>query len=89
MNGETNIGKRRFAACAAGARLLSICVRAARRAPASESVSLFHLSAGCHTRDRFRSVSQKNKKSEFNALRNFSRESSAAQNSKPKTSPRN
>jgi hypothetical protein len=59
MNGETHIENRRFAACAAGARLLSICVRAARRAPASESVSTVHLSAGCIFRDRFPSVSKK------------------------------
>jgi hypothetical protein len=39
---------------------------------------LFLLSAGCISRDRWTSVSQK---CEFNALRNFSRESFAAHNS--------
>src|ERR1039457_3317617 len=62
MNCETNIENRRFAACAAGARLLSICVRAARRAPGSKSGSQFHLSAGCNSRGRFKSVSQKTNK---------------------------
>jgi hypothetical protein len=38
--------RRRFAACAAGAGLLSISVRAARRWPASKSISTVHLSAG-------------------------------------------
>jgi hypothetical protein len=59
MNREKNIEKRRFVACATGARLLSICMRAARRAPASESGSRFHLSAGCISRDRSESGSQK------------------------------
>jgi hypothetical protein len=52
MNCKKNIENRRFAACAAGARLLSICVSTARRAPVSESGSQFHLSAGCFFRDR-------------------------------------
>jgi hypothetical protein len=59
MKSETNIENRRFAACVAGARLLSIYVRAARRAPASKSGSPVHLSAGGIFRDRFPSVSQK------------------------------
>jgi hypothetical protein len=59
MKCKTNIENRRFVACAARARLLSICVRTARRAPVSESSSHFHLSAGCNSRDRFKSVSQK------------------------------
>jgi hypothetical protein len=59
MKSETNIENRRFAACAEGARLLSICVRAAGRASASESVSPAHLSAGGIFRDRFPSGSQK------------------------------
>jgi len=58
MNGEKNMTGRRFAACTAGVRLLSLYSRTARRAPASESGSQFHLSAGCHSRDRFQSVSQ-------------------------------
>jgi hypothetical protein len=62
MNCKKNIESRRFAACTRGARLLSIYLRTARRAPASESGSQFHLSAGCHSRDRFRSVSQKTNK---------------------------
>jgi hypothetical protein len=59
MNCETNIENQRFAACADGARLLSIWVRAARRAPASESGSPIHLSAGCDSRDRLWAGSQK------------------------------
>jgi hypothetical protein len=58
MNCKTNIENRRFAACAKGARLLSIHLRTARRAPVSESGSQVHLSAGCIFRDRFMSVSQ-------------------------------
>jgi hypothetical protein len=61
MNNETNIQNRRFAACAAGARLLSLYSRTARRAPVSESGSQFHLSAGCISRDRVPSVSQNSK----------------------------
>jgi hypothetical protein len=61
MNCETNIENRRFAACAEGARLLSIGMERQRRAPASESVSTFHLSAGCVARDRFKAVSKKTK----------------------------
>jgi|SRR5665213_2168568 len=62
MDGKTNMKSWRFAACAGGARLLSICGRAAGRAPASESGSQFHLSAGGNSRDRFQSVSQKQSK---------------------------
>jgi hypothetical protein len=58
MKFKKNIEHRRFAACAAGARLLSICVRTARRAPVSESSLPFYLSAGCHSRDWFKPVSQ-------------------------------
>jgi hypothetical protein len=46
MNCKKIIAGGRFAACVDGARLLSICVRAAGRAPASESVSPVQLSAG-------------------------------------------
>jgi hypothetical protein len=46
MNCEKFTLNHRFAACAAGARLLSICMRAAGRVPASKSVSKVHLSAG-------------------------------------------
>jgi hypothetical protein len=59
MNGKTNLENRRFAACVDAARLLSICLRAARRAPASESGSSIHLSAGCHSRGRLPAGSQK------------------------------
>jgi hypothetical protein len=62
MKRERNIEDRRFAACTAGAQLLSIYPRTARRAPAGESGSHFHLSAGCHSRGRFQSVSQKSDK---------------------------
>jgi hypothetical protein len=58
MNCKRNIENRRFAACAFGARLLSIHPRTARRAPVSKSGSQVHLSAGCFSRDRFKSVSQ-------------------------------
>jgi hypothetical protein len=51
---------RRFVACAESPRLLLIDGRTARRAPVSESCSHFNLSAGCISRDRFKSVSQKN-----------------------------
>jgi hypothetical protein len=60
MKGKTNIENRCFAACAAGSRLLSIYPRTARRAPVSESGSHFLLSAGCNFRGWFKSVSQKN-----------------------------
>jgi hypothetical protein len=62
MNGEKNMIGWRFAACTARARLLSLYSRTARRAPASESGSQFHLSAGCNSRDRFRPVSQQTNK---------------------------
>jgi hypothetical protein len=57
-NNEKNIARPRFAACTTGARLLSIYPRAARRAPASESVSPVHLSAGSFSHDRYLSDSQ-------------------------------
>jgi hypothetical protein len=44
---QKNIRKPRFAACGNAARLLTISVRAAGRAPVSKSVSTVHLSAGC------------------------------------------
>jgi hypothetical protein len=50
-NPKKIVARPRFAACAAGARLLSINARAARRAPASESVSPVQLSAGGFSRD--------------------------------------
>jgi hypothetical protein len=50
MNCEKNMTKRRFAACTRGGPLLSICVRAAGRWPASKSISTVHLSAGLLTR---------------------------------------
>ena len=52
----------RFVACADGARLVSIGLRTARRAPVSESGSLFHLSAGGDIRGLFRSVSEQSDK---------------------------
>jgi len=58
---EVETDDRRFAACVAGGGLLSIWVRTARRAPVSESSTYFHLSAGCHSRDRLTSVSQQSK----------------------------
>src|SRR5215469_12675859 len=72
----------RFAACVRRVPLLSMEVRTARRAPVSESSSHFHLSAGCHFRDRFMPVSQNAEQYKLYALRNFSRESSARANSK-------
>jgi hypothetical protein len=57
-NNEKNIARPRFAACTVRARLLSICLRAARRAPASESVFKVHLSAGSFSHDRSTSGSQ-------------------------------
>jgi hypothetical protein len=62
MKCKTNIENRRFVACTGDARLLSIYVRTARRAPASESGSQFHLSAGCNSRGWFKSVSQKSER---------------------------
>jgi hypothetical protein len=60
--GDSDLGlqEQRFAACTERSRLLLIDVRTARRAPVSESCSHFYLSAGCISRDRFKSVSQKN-----------------------------
>jgi hypothetical protein len=82
---KKNIELRRFAACTLRGRLLSIGLRTACCAPVSESGPHFYLSAGCNFRDRFKSVSQKQDTfNAFNALRNFSRESSAAYNSKQK-----
>ncbi len=75
----------RFVACAGGARLLSISSSTAWRAPVSKNRSPFHLSAGCIFSATGKTVSQKSD-NKFNAWRNFSRENSAAQNSK---SPRN
>jgi len=46
INSLNNIMNWRFAACMAGAWLLSIYLRTARRAPVSKSVSHFLLSAG-------------------------------------------
>jgi len=65
-----------------GERLLSIDQRTAGRAPVSESGFHFHRSAGGFFRGQFMPVSQISDK-QFNALRNFSRESSATHNSKP------
>jgi hypothetical protein len=87
MKRNSHIGNRRFVACAAGARLLSIDVRTARRAPVSKNSFQISLSAGCDFRDFCPSVFRKNDL-EFNALRNFSRENSAAQNSKIKDTSR-
>jgi len=81
MNCPRNREKRRFAACAAGARLLSMVVRTARRAPVSKNGSQFPLSAGGHFRDRQHRL-PKNRDKSFTALRNFSRENYAAPNSK-------
>jgi hypothetical protein len=58
MNCKKIIAGGRFAACVDGARLLSICVRAAGRAPAGKTVSPFHLSAGGISRDQFTSGSK-------------------------------
>jgi hypothetical protein len=46
MNRQKNLEKSRFVACEKAARLLTISVRAAGRAPVSKSVSPVHLSAG-------------------------------------------
>jgi hypothetical protein len=62
MNGGTNMENRRFAACAAGARLLSICVSTARRAPGSENRFQFHLTAGGSFRDRQNRLPKKRQK---------------------------
>jgi hypothetical protein len=62
MKCKKNIVTGRFAACTAGVRLLKIDSRTARRAPVSKSSSHFHLSAGCNSRDWFKSVSQKSDK---------------------------
>jgi hypothetical protein len=43
---QKNLEKSRFVACGNGARLLTICGRAAGRMPVSKSVSPVHLSAG-------------------------------------------
>jgi hypothetical protein len=52
MTGQETIKiRRRFAACTAGGPLLSIALRVARRAPASESISKVHLSAGGFSRE--------------------------------------
>jgi hypothetical protein len=45
-NNQKFAPKTRFAACAGRARLLTMALRAARRAPASGSVSIVHHSAG-------------------------------------------
>jgi hypothetical protein len=52
---ETRIPKR-FDACVKGARLLSIHLRTAPRAPVSKSSLHFHLSAGSDIRGRVMSV---------------------------------
>jgi hypothetical protein len=67
--------KARFAACENGARLLQMNSRAAGRWPVSKSVSLSLLSGGQNYRGELSSGLQKI----FNALRNFSRKSSARQ----------
>src|SRR5690242_6571113 len=51
-NNKKIAARMRFAACTARGRLLSIALRAAWRVPASESVSIVHLSAGDFFQDR-------------------------------------
>jgi len=57
---QKNIAKSRFAACEKPARLLTISVRAAGRAPVSKSVSPVHLSAGRFFHGESSSGSQNN-----------------------------
>jgi hypothetical protein len=80
MNCKRNSENRRFAACAAGARLLQICASTARRAPGSKNRFQFPLSAGGSFRDRQHRLPKTT--NEFNALRNFLRENYAAPNDK-------
>jgi len=48
---QKNYDRARFVSCAKRVWLLSISPRAARRAPASKSVSKFHSSAGCFSHE--------------------------------------
>jgi hypothetical protein len=58
MKCKINSENKCFAACTTGARLVSIGLRTARRAPVSENSLSFHLSAGCISRYRDRFESQ-------------------------------
>jgi hypothetical protein len=51
MKQQKNIGCARFVSCVKRVWLLSISPRAARRAPASKSVSTVHSSAGCFSHE--------------------------------------
>jgi hypothetical protein len=81
-NNRNDLTEARFAACTRGARLLSIYPVKAGCVSARGSISKVQLFAGVFFRDGF--TPGLPKKSSFNALRNFSRESSAAPNSKQK-----
>jgi hypothetical protein len=75
----------RFVACAESPRWLIINVRTATRAPVSKSGSQFHLSAGCNSRDRFQSVSQKSDRHNLTRCEIFRGKVPPRKTQKPKT----
>jgi len=87
MKSIRDIEKRRFVACTNGLRLLSIQATTARRAPASESSTYLFFLPVVILRPGTSLFSQKPLPAKLTnlmnlkALRNFSRESSAAHNS--------